>query len=450
MARWGKLKSTYPTKQRQPKPAQDPIVGRLKPDVEPHPIARTILTKINLMRATSALQPIAQPALTCLALLLILFSRRPEMFLNPQLWAEDGLIFFLQADADGAQALLTPFSGYHHLLLRIIAAVAAPLNAVVLPAGYFYASMAVTIMLAAALFSPRIQLSFRPACALALGLLPHTGEVFGNLTNLQWLAALGLVWLLLASDATRPWQHIGDMLTVTVLGLTGVFSVLFTPLFLYRAGQRRSLASAIIAGLLACAALVQAVTIYRTGSDTLSSETAWSFLHTIEVIGLRLIGSLCIPLDQAMRLPLFFTIGLGAVTGVGLICAACWPGQQRDTRLLLVACIGLIIAGTLFRFSHEPTALDVITDGDRYFFLPKLLIAWLLIQGLADTGWRRWACAGMCLAALTTSLSNWRYARFPDRDWPSYARRIEAGENVTAIPLNPDWTFSHPGRHHLP
>ncbi len=105
-------------------------------------------------------------------------------------------------------------------------------------------------------------------------MLPHTGEVFGNLTNLQWLAALGLVWLLLASDATRPWQHIGDMLTVTVLGLTGVFSVLFTPLFLYRAGQRRSLASAIIAGLLACAALVQAVTIYRTGSDTLSSETA--------------------------------------------------------------------------------------------------------------------------------------------------------------------------------
>jgi hypothetical protein len=40
-----------------------------------------------------------------------------------------------------------------------------------------------------------------------------------------------------------------------------------------------------------------------------------------------------------------------------------------------------------------------------------------------------------------------RHERLPDRHWPDYARRIEAGERVEGIRVNPGMTFSHPGRH---
>jgi hypothetical protein len=79
-----------------------------------------------------------QVALSAGAFLLVLFARRPETFLNPQLWAEDGFIFFVQADEFGARALTFSWAGYHHFLLRLIAAVSSPLNAQLVPAAYVW------------------------------------------------------------------------------------------------------------------------------------------------------------------------------------------------------------------------------------------------------------------------------------------------------------------------
>src|SRR4029077_15906641 len=86
-----------------------------------------------------------QMALTAGAFLLVLFARRPETFLNPQLWAEDGPIFFVQADEFGARALTFPWAGYHNFLLRLIAAVSSPLNARLVPAAYVGMSLLVLL-----------------------------------------------------------------------------------------------------------------------------------------------------------------------------------------------------------------------------------------------------------------------------------------------------------------
>src|SRR5213080_3917895 len=84
-----------------------------------------------------------QVALSAGAFLLVLFARRPETFLNPQLWAEDGPIFFVQS-------------------------------------AYVGISLLVLLAVVLALFSPRLDLPARPACALAIVLIPHTGEAIGN------------------------------------------------------------------------------------------------------------------------------------------------------------------------------------------------------------------------------------------------------------------------------
>jgi hypothetical protein len=53
--------------------------------------------------------------------LIILFYREPDGFLNPQFWAEDGVIFFTQNLTFGLSAFWKPYAGYLHLTPRIIA-----------------------------------------------------------------------------------------------------------------------------------------------------------------------------------------------------------------------------------------------------------------------------------------------------------------------------------------
>jgi hypothetical protein len=96
---------------------------------------------------------------------------------------------------------------------------------------------------------------------------------------------------------------------------------------------------------------------------------------------------------------------------------------------------------------HELTAFTRLNDGDRYLFIPKVLVAWLLISGWSQAGWIRWSTLTACGLLLLTTATHWRYERLPDRHWPDYARRIEAGERVEGIRVNPGVTFSHPGRH---
>lgn len=386
------------------------------------------------------------PLLSLLGLTAVLFARRPGMFLHPQFWAEDGSIFFVQADVDGMRALFLPNSGYHHLLLRLIAAAVAPCDAAVVPAAYFWVSVGVILLLAAAIFSPRINLSCRPACVLAIGLLPHSGEVLVNLTNLQWLAALGLVWLLLARDATSPRQLVCDPLFAGVLGLTGVFSVLLAPLFLLRSVRRHTGASWTLTGVITAAAAIQVCTVARSGTGAVQTG-AWSVGHVLQTVGLRVGDGLLLPADFADHLPAGVHVVAGACCLTALVLAAFWPGTCRPERQYLAASAAFIVGGTLFRMRADLGQLDGIAMGDRYFFLPKLLILWILIQGCSTSGWHRWICCTACAAALGASVAHWRFEELPRLDWNDYARRIQAGEDVPKIPINPGGTFHHPGRH---
>jgi hypothetical protein len=332
------------------------------------------------------------------------------------------------------------------LLLRLIAAMSSPLNAQLVPVAYVGISLLVLFAVVLALFSPRLDLPARPACALAIALIPHTGEAIGNLTNLQWVCALGLVWLLLARDASNMRQHVTDGIIALVLGLTGTFSILFAPLFAWRAWRRRTAASFMQAVLVAITAGIQAWTIansppHLAGQENLTVEAvAWW-------LGFRLPAALFLPGDWAMRAPRGVLDVFGVLTVAMLLVTAFLPGRHRERRLLLVAALVAVLAATIFRMRHELIAFTRLNDGDRYLFIPKVLFAWLLISGWSRAGWIRWSTLTACGLLLLTTATHWRYERLPDRHWPDYARRIEAGERVEGIKVNPGVAFAHPGRH---
>jgi hypothetical protein len=318
------------------------------------------------------------------------------------------------------------------------------------PVAYIAANLATAVLVAIALFSPRWDLPHPAACALAIGLLPHTGEVIGNLTNLQWLSALGLVWLLVAQEPANTSQRIADVVVAIATGVTGTFSILLTPLFAWRAWQRKTRESILLASAVAITGAIQLWTLLQSVDDSFYGSPP-SLESIACLMGFRLVASLLLPIKYAPGLPRAVFDCLGIISVGLLIATIIWKRKRRNTPGLLAAVIILLIAATIFRSQSHFWALANITFGDRYFFLPKLLTLWLLLSAFSTRTFVGWAAAAGCALALVATLVDWHYERLADNHWPEYARRIEAGEAVRGIPLNPKgFTFDHPGRNRKP
>ena len=124
--------------------------------------------------------------------LAVLVLRRPDAVLYPQFWAED-FAFLLDAERIGLASFWMPRAGYLHFFPRLIAWPGMYLDPVLQPAWFVGSAVAVTLAVVATCLSPRIPLPAKPWLALAVVVVPHSGEVFLNPTNLQWLTALALI-----------------------------------------------------------------------------------------------------------------------------------------------------------------------------------------------------------------------------------------------------------------
>ena len=107
----------------------------------------------------------------------------------------------------------------------------------------------------------------------------------------------------------------------------------------------------------------------------------------------------------------------------------------------------LVMGATIFRFQDNLRPLNYLFDGERYFFVPQALVLAGVIQVAAQS--RRWVRVGaFCVLgmALAMAITRYRLPALPDNDWPTWAARIERGEEVKAIPITPKgYDFVYPG-----
>ena len=370
--------------------------------------------------------------------------RKPGVFVQPQFWAEDASIFYSQAMLDGRAAVFRPYNGYLHLVPRLTAALAAAGNPLYAPTVFLATSVLLTLAVAAACFSPRLHLPYPPLWALAIVLVPHTGEVFNNLTNLQWILALGLLLLLLAEDARTPWQWGADLGSIILLGLTGLFVVLWLPLVGWRFRRRRTLASGVLAGLAAVFAGIQIAALVAHPAPQLPGLSPWA--DWLRQPCQRLAGSLFMPAAFAEHTPFVFMAGVGMAWFGGMVWLAATAPSPREHRWMMLAAAALIVAGVLYKFRGDLGQIRPIGNGDRYFYLPKVILLWSLVCELNGGGWRRWLSGALLSLSLLISTTGFQAAANVDYHWPRFAARIRVGDPVT-VPINPPgWTMSFPRR----
>jgi hypothetical protein len=413
----------------------------------------------RLSRRSRLVAALARPPLwvTLAVCAVILAARRPTEIRNPQFWAEDGRIFYTEAFTLGARAFVRSYGGYLHTLHRLVAAASRWADPAWAPAIFVSAAFLLTLYVAARTQSGRFPLAPHVGYALAVVLVPDTFEVLLFLVNVHCVTAAGLLLVLVSRDPRRWWQHAHDAAAVLLFGLTGPYSVLFAPLFLWRAFRRRTRASAALAVLVIGCGLTQGTLIRLHEKGKLADEGAAAMgsgevqpRKLLAVPGMRIAGSLFagyrVPADYP--LPVETALGIGAIAGVAFLSLR--KGPARTERVWLGIAFLLVLGSALYRCRLVLPDLCHAVYGARYFYLPQLIVLWLLVA-LAAEG-RRWmsrSAGELLLWMLAVNLPRLREPGLPDMRWGDYAPFIRAGRAVE-IPTNPGgvepWVVRLPAR----
>ncbi|HRE80583.1 MAG TPA: hypothetical protein PLN52_06020 [Opitutaceae bacterium] len=375
-----------------------------------------------------------------LAAVAILFLRRPDAFLFPQFWAED-FIFLLQAQLHGWGALRAEYSGYLHAIPRLIAMIAAPLDPVVQPGVFVGGSLLVTLGVMWSALSPRLDLPNKPLIALVVVLVPHSGEVFLNPTNAQWIAALGLLLMLLKRDPVTRGDWCLDVGTIVLSGLSGPFLILLIPFMSIRAWARRTRVSFILLGISLGVAGIQAMVLSRSSYQP-GPAGVFSLQMLLANLSLRFehvfLGNLVKTFSQ------FTAISIGAIGVICLGMAVTFAKPIRTHLFMLLAFAFALLAVSALRVRFDLLMFGDLHNGDRYFVIPKIVVLWTLVSllPLPINRWIRGAAMVGLMMAVVLNASLFKFVPYDRTNWYEQADNIRAGREVKVV-INPGMEFDY-------
>jgi hypothetical protein len=270
-----------------------------------------------------------------------------------------------------------------------------------------------------------------------------------NVTNLQWVTAFFLVVQLFTASPITNWERISDALILLVVGLNGPFAIVFLPLFAWRALRDRESGSLLALGMVGICAAVQACLLWRTGSglNLQSGEEAFRPLMFVSIIGSRLVTWPLFGPDAVRAWPQWTHAIIGSALIVPLLGWALRSDQRRTARLTIVAAFCLITIASVYRVRADPWKQDDLVNGDRYFYIPRVLLAWLLIWELdARPRAVAWTARAICLLALVMHARRFILPAPPNYHWAEHCDPIRRGVPANIYTLPEGWWIEYPGR----
>ena len=305
-------------------------------------------------------------ALTAIAVI-VLFARRPDQFLHPYIWVEEGNFVLRQYLEDGLWVLAKPLAGYSQLASKIIAYLSfkssilwAPEIALVLIVAFTCA-----VVIAVALSPTRLRWPF--LCAISVLLIPTDAEAFAVSAYAFWWAGI-LLLLAVLWDADRGHQWL-RWLYLLLGGLSSPIIGAVTVLIALRALVERRRSEYFALAVAAIAAIAQ---VFAMRAQNLTLSTATFGLETFTLIVQQYVGGFIYHLGGAY-------FGFAALL---LILAAGWSIRSRlDYYFLLLVTTFVVIAVTVsLRMPLQNFAgIDQFNVGPRYFFYPFILMSWIMI-----------------------------------------------------------------------
>ncbi len=391
----------------------------------------------------------------------VIVWRAPGLFTEPRLWAEEGTRYFRSAYAFAEspqwyRSLFQVQRGYFALWPNIAATAAA--NLVPLEeAPRVTTALALLIQLAAVailLWSESELWSHRgikTLGVLAMIFAPLSGEIWLNTINSQFVLAL-IGFLILHANA-RQSQRLRWLFhaLLGIAGLTGVVSILLTPLFVFKALKEKSRERAIQAGILSACSLIQAAIMMLFASDTRSTIfirwTGMDWTLIVSVLWTQSIGLLLFGLENARGFfslitalratnPQAYQIGclLLGVIEIACLWAISLPLDSLNRLTLLGSYLTLILVSTAGALPADRLALVNPGVAERYFYAPNAILALTAVGSLQRfqarkfaSGQRRWMLipgAVFLAASLLWGMKQFQPTTQAGADWPSWREQV--------------------------
>ena len=380
---------------------------------------------------------------TAVAVALYLW-RSGESATHPQFVAEDGRVFFTEAKLMGLGAIVTPYSGYLHLLPRLAALAASAFPSRLAP-DLFLVFATLVVGWASATVASAGQ---RHAWALAplAFLVPTDGEVFGTLTNVQWVTGPALALVVATATPLGRLARSNQLAFAALASLTGPFSIFVAPLALWRLRDDRTDRFArLLCGLVLAGAAVQLAHI-AVEPKPAAAPDAEAPLHFALTLLDRWIGQAA---HAGMTLRPAHARDVAALVVAAAVAAAALP--RLAAKLYLFA--GLELLATFSRFMGDNRYFDMPFAAERYFYGPRLVVLWTLALCLLRL--RPSSVAGLVgLVLMLAAVDPWIKAPYPSIPWASAGDEIDRGSAVRIV-TNPSpaddetpdaWTVTLPGR----
>ncbi|MDF1761588.1 MAG: hypothetical protein P1U40_13735 [Coxiellaceae bacterium] len=385
--------------------------------------------------------------------MLLLFTRNTDNFLHPMLWAEDGAIFLPQMHQFGLKAFFMPFSGFLHSIGRTASLFASFFPYALMPIAYGYFALAAAGLMAWSFLSDRFAFPFKPLLMLSLILVHSSGEPFGSSCNLNEMTIILFFFLLFATPPTKKRQYVFDYILLTLLSFNGPSVIIFSPLFAIKYLKLKtnfSLSQCIIAVAGAC---TQLLLIHFSGRvagnahhfDLYSFKMVFEVFHAILTPGL-------IPINFHSQYIIVEIISSTLLCSLLIYLVTSSKPQHRTFLTSLLYILFATIAITFYAAMNPRdnpigdlnTLVWSISNGSRYFYLPSVIIAWILCFGLYGSRFRKTVSAVMLVLILLNVIKHFHFTTpsHHDYNWPAYAARIATSRDIQ-IPINPKpWTVN--------
>ncbi|CBJ44458.1 hypothetical protein [Ralstonia solanacearum] len=376
-----------------------------------------------------------------LAALALISVRFYERLFHGFLWAEDGKIFLKQASELGIHSFERTYEGYLHLVPRLIA-YATTHTMGISQALYVFPwlcaiATALTCTLIFLIASKRLQVPLAAVAGFAPLLVPSSGEVFINATNLQWIFAPLLFLLLveplvIGEDDQASWTTKAKWMLAFLLSATGPFAVIYVPfvalLSLANIGAAKRNWRLYAAGGLAVALQGIAMLHHKMHGKSaslmnLSHDYARKFLE-------EFIGTIFLP----------HSILSDAGTNKQWLCAAVAllfalaALLTRGRRMIatMAAISATIWISSVIKINDDSVVMSATDNTSRYFFIPAIFMMWALLLGMQTT---RPSLRALPTVLLTLMVAAWAFRYQPDQ-YPPPSATAEAG--VTHLRISPE------------
>lgn len=412
-----------------------------------------------LCGVVAGMPPYVVPALVFAASLAVLFSRRPDAFLNPQFYAEDGALWFARAYNVGAlSSLFIPDAGYLQVL-----ATGTGAFAVLFPVSF--APMVFAVVAALVEVSPAVFLATRRASQLIPSLAPRLALAFAYLvlpnvwtnsvvvTYASWRLAL-VAFLLLVTRPRGTWGYVLDGCVVALCGLASPLILFLLPVAIVHAVARPAARSApfLVAAILTStiqlwylAASVGARPTLTLGASPGNFCRIFANQYIYSLVWGRSGFSDRVETWPWLEVPV--VLAFVTLAGLGLLgyVAARGPYALR----LFLMYTGIVLGATLVSATvtgpSQWEALGHPGAGTRYFLFGMLSIV-VALGWLATRTWLAARIAGIAMLSLILFVgvrADWRHFAQPKHDYESFARELDSAPRGTVLetPIEPPgWT----------